>query len=93
MLNGRLRSRDIVVKRKRLRESIKRVDSGGVESRRRTTISRRVYSVPCPNFIWHLDGNHKLIRWKLVEHGAMDGYRRMLMFLQCSNNNRSETFK
>lgn len=91
MLNGHLRSRDIVVQRKRLRESIKRVDSGGVESRRRTTISRRVYSLPCPNFIWHLDGNHKLIRWKLVEHGAMDGYSRMLMFLQCSNNNRSET--
>ena len=66
-------------------------DSGGVESRRRTTISRRVYSVPCSNFIWHLDGNHKLIRWKLVVHGAMDAYSRMLMFLQSSNNNRSQT--
>ena len=88
MLNGHLRSRDTAVQRKRLRESIKSVDSGGIESRLRTTIS-----VPCPNFIWHLDGNHKLIRWKLVEHGAMDGYRRMLMFLQCSNNNRSETVK
>ena len=47
--------------------------------------------MPCPNFIWHVDGNHKLIKWKLVVHGAMDGYSRMLMFLQCSNNNRALT--
>ena len=25
-------------------------------------ITRRVYSVPHPNALWHLDGNHKLIR-------------------------------
>lgn len=93
MLNGHLRSRDIVVQRKRLREAVKRVNSGSVDSRRRTTISRRVYSVPCPNYIWHVDGNHKLKRWKMVVCGAMDGYSRMLMFLQCTNNNRAETVK
>ena len=91
MLNGHLRSRGMVVQRKRLRESIRRVDSAGVEFRRRTTTTRRVYSMPCPNFIWHVDGNHKLLRWKLVVHGAMDGYSWMLMFLQCSNNNRALT--
>uniref|UniRef100_A0A3P9AY47 Integrase catalytic domain-containing protein n=1 Tax=Maylandia zebra TaxID=106582 RepID=A0A3P9AY47_9CICH len=56
-------------------------------------LARRVYSVPHPNFIWHIDGNHKLIRWKFVVHGAIDGYSRMLMFLQCSSNNRAETVK
>uniref|UniRef100_A0A667Y9I1 Integrase catalytic domain-containing protein n=1 Tax=Myripristis murdjan TaxID=586833 RepID=A0A667Y9I1_9TELE len=91
MLNGHLRARNIMVQRHRLRDSVKRVDNTGVDFRRTTTVQRRVYSVPCPNYIWHIDGNHKLIRWKIVVHGAMDGYSRMLAFLQCSNNNRAET--
>lgn len=41
--------------------------------------------------MWHLDGNHKLIRWKFVIHGAIDGYSRLVTFLKCSTNNRSET--
>ncbi|CAI5672224.1 uncharacterized protein LOC112846667 [Oreochromis niloticus] len=93
MLMGHLRSKNIVVQRWRVRESLRRVDSAGVLSRRRTAVARRVYSVPHPNFIWHIDGNHKLIRWKFVVHGAIDGYSRMLMFLQCSSNNRAETVK
>ncbi|XP_039865499.1 uncharacterized protein LOC120719994 [Simochromis diagramma] len=93
MLMGHLRSKNIVVQRWRVRKSLRRVDSAGVLSRRRTAVARRVYSVPHPNFIWHIDGNHKLIRWKFVVHGAIDGYSRMLMFLQCSSNNRAETVK
>ncbi|KAL7396210.1 hypothetical protein ABVT39_002205 [Epinephelus coioides] len=89
MLMGHLRSQNIVVQRQRLRDSLRRVDPVGVLARRRTAIARRVYSVPHPNFIWHVDGNHNLIRWKLVVHGAIDGYSRMLMFLHCSNNNRT----
>lgn len=41
--------------------------------------------------MWHLDGHHKLIRWRLVTHGAIDGYSRMITFLQCSSNNRADT--
>lgn len=93
MLMGHLRSKNIVVQRQRVRDSLRRMDPIGVLARRRTAIARRVYSVPHPNFIWHVDGNHKLIRWKLVVHGAIDGYSRMLMFLHCSNNNRAETVK
>ncbi|KAK6475949.1 hypothetical protein HHUSO_G23946 [Huso huso] len=93
MLNGHLRSRGIFIQRNRLRQSLKRVDSHGIEARRSRTIQRRLYSVPCPNYLWHIDGNHKLIRWKLVVHGAMDGFSRMVMFLWCSNNNRADTVK
>ncbi|XP_051945559.1 uncharacterized protein LOC127650936 isoform X1 [Xyrauchen texanus] len=93
MLMGHLRSKNIVVQRQRVRDSLRRMDPIGVLARRRTAIARRVYSVPHPNFIWHVDGNHKLIRWKLVVHGAIDGYSRMLMFLHCSNNNRAETVR
>lgn len=38
-----------------------------------------------------VDGHHKLIRWKLVTHGAIDGYSRKVLYLKCSNNNRAST--
>ena len=37
------------------------------------------------------DGHHKLIRWNLVVHGGIDGYSRLVVYLQCSENNRSST--
>ena len=49
------------------------------------------YQVPWPNSLWHLDGHHALIRWKMVIHGCMDGYSRRIMFLRCSANNLAET--
>jgi len=35
-----------------------------------------------------LDSNHKLIRWRFVIHGTIDGFSRLVVFLKCSNNNR-----
>ncbi len=37
------------------------------------------------------DGHHKLIRWRLVTHGCIDGYSRMITFLECSSNNKGDT--
>ena len=34
---------------------------------------------------------HKLIQWKLVIHGAIDGYSRLIMYLRVANNNRADT--
>lgn len=50
MLMGHLHSKNIVVQRWRLRESLGGVDSAGVLSRR-AAIAWRVYAVPHPNFI------------------------------------------
>ena len=71
-----------------MRESIFRVSD---RQSRAPPIYRRVYSVPGPNALWHADGNHKMIHWRLVIHGAIDGYSRLITFLRCSNNNCSET--
>ena len=30
-------------------------------------------------------------RWRLVVHGGIDGFSRLIVFLQCSSNNRSST--
>lgn len=38
-----------------------------------------------------VDGNHKLIRWNLVVHGAIDGYSRLVLYLHCANNNLAAT--
>lgn len=37
------------------------------------------------------DSHHKLIRWRIVTHGAIDGYSRLVAYLDCSSNNRSTT--
>ncbi len=32
-----------------------------------------------------------MIKWKIVIHGCIDGFSRLITFLNCSNNNKSET--
>ena len=44
-----------------------------------------------PNSVWHRDGHHKLIRWRFVTHGGIDGYSRTIVYLRCSGNNRAVT--
>lgn len=34
-----------------------------------------------------------MIRWGLVIHGGIDGFSRLVVFLQCSDNNRADTVK
>ena len=63
-----------LVPRQALRNSIYRVDGSEVAMCSTSTIRRRIYSVPYPNFVWHVDGHHKLIRWGFVVHGAIDGF-------------------
>lgn len=59
---GSLVSRGIRVTFQRVRESQRRVDLEGSIMRRLTHLRRRRYSVPGPRHLWHIDGNHKLIR-------------------------------
>ena len=46
----------------RIRDSMRRVDPDGVAIRWASTIPRSKYSVASPLSLWHVDGNHKLIR-------------------------------
>lgn len=54
-------------------------------------ITRRIYSVPWVNSLWHIDGHHKLNPWGIVIHGGIDGFSRMNVFMVASNNNRADT--
>ena len=88
---GHLRSLQIVVQRRRVRALLHDVDGQGISERRTHTITRRQYWSPCPNYVWHIDGLHKLIRWKFVIHGSVDGFSRLIIFLNCSLDNRAST--
>ena len=68
-----------------------RVDPINVCMRRMRVIQRCSYSIPGPNALWHIDGHHSLIRWRIVVHGGIDGFSRLITYLHCSTNNRADT--
>ena len=88
---GQLARCGIVLQRSRIRASIHRVDPVNTALRRSVTVRRRVYHVAGTNCLWHIDGNHKLIKWRFVIHGGIDGFSRTIVYLHCSNNNRAVT--
>ena len=90
-VKSRLHVDGVIVQRKRVRESLCRVDPIGLENRLRRTLHRRQYVVASPNALWHIDGHHKLIRWRLVVHGGIDGYSRIPVFLKVAANNKADT--
>ena len=65
MVYGHLRSTRLKVQRDRVRASLRRVDPENSGLRWATVITRRTYSVPGPNSLWHIDGHHSLINWGL----------------------------
>ena len=91
LMRGHLRSAGVIVPRSSLRASIHRVDPVNTQLRRSVTVRRRVYYVDGPNSLWHIDGHHKLVRWRFVVHGAIDGFSRTVVYLQCATNNRAST--
>ena len=91
MTQGHLESKGIHIQRDKVRKAIHIVDPGGVEQRKQKPIKRRVYESPFPNYVWHIDGNHKMVRWRLVVHHGIDGFSRMVVFARCSSNNRAIT--
>ncbi len=91
MLQAHILRLGFKVPRSALRASIHRVDHERTIARRSQVIKRRTYCVPHPNALWHVDGNHKLIRFRLVIHAGVDGFSRAIVFIKCSNNNRAST--
>ena len=63
-VTGLLRARGMYVQQSRIRASMRRVDPEGTLLRalELNIINRRRYSVAGPLSLWHIDGNHKLIR-------------------------------
>ncbi|XP_060077254.1 uncharacterized protein LOC132556835 [Ylistrum balloti] len=89
-----LQSKGHIVQQSKVRDLVRKVDPQGTLLRRMFLSShrlqRRSYSVRAPLALWHID-NHKLIRWRFVIHGGIDGYSRLPVFLQVNTNNCAET--
>ena len=64
-MTGFLRSRGVVVQQSRIREAMRKVNPEGTMLRalRLHVTHRRSYQVSSPLALWHIDGNHKLIRY------------------------------
>jgi len=88
---GHLHRLGIRLPRSRIRSSIHRVDPINTALRKSVTVRRRVYHSEGPNAVWHIDGHHKMIRWRYVIHGGIDGFSRTIVYLRCSTNNRAST--
>ncbi|CAC5378940.1 unnamed protein product [Mytilus coruscus] len=69
MMIGHLKAKGISVQQSRVRRTLRDIDPGSTLIRWGLTAVRRKYSVAGPNDLWHIDGHHALIRWKLVTHG------------------------
>nr|XP_055033198.1 uncharacterized protein LOC129421585 isoform X1 [Misgurnus anguillicaudatus]XP_055036790.1 uncharacterized protein LOC129424213 isoform X1 [Misgurnus anguillicaudatus]XP_055051488.1 uncharacterized protein LOC129437378 isoform X1 [Misgurnus anguillicaudatus] len=93
IVDGHLRSLGIRVTRNRIMEAMRQVDPVGTVLRGLDLqiTPRRSYSVPGPLSLWHIDGNHKLVRWRIVVHGGIDGFSRKIMYLRGNSNNRAAT--
>ena len=86
-----LRQRGLFVQRWRVREAIMQVDPINRANRWGQRIQRRPYSLPHPNFLWHIDTNMKLRHWRMCIHGCVDGFSRAIIYLRVNNNNRATT--
>ncbi|KAI4810763.1 hypothetical protein KUCAC02_013694 [Chaenocephalus aceratus] len=91
-VRAQLQAQQLWIQRRRVRDSMRRIDPEAAALRAMSQrLHRRAYRVAGPNSLWHLDGHHKLIRWRIVIHGGIDGYSRLVAFLRASDNNRSTT--
>ncbi|KAJ9095598.1 hypothetical protein QFC21_005469 [Naganishia friedmannii] len=91
MARGHLREQGVAHTREDVRDLMRNMNPEQYAARAAETTRRREYYVPFINSLWHMDGHHKLIRWKFVIHGAIDGKSHLVTFLGASDNNRSDT--
>ncbi|KAJ6585820.1 hypothetical protein B0H19DRAFT_883504, partial [Mycena capillaripes] len=71
---GFLRRHGFKIRRRRVRGSMRRIDHLGSVLCNHQAVDRQKYSVPHSNYLWHLDGHHKLMRWGIATHGTADGH-------------------
>ena len=77
--------------REQVRRVLATINPDDYLSRAVKAVKRREYVVPFINSLWHIDGNHKLIRWKIVIHGGIDGKIHLVTFTGANDNNRANT--
>ncbi|QRV95011.1 integrase core domain protein [Ceratobasidium sp. AG-Ba] len=90
LMDGYLKSLGYTVMRDRIRWALEEIRGAPAVFGSRP-IRRIPYRVPGPNSLWHHDGQHGLIRYKMVIHMFVDGFSRLVTAIQVNNNNRAGT--
>ena len=83
---GFLRRQGVHVQHRHVIQSLRRVNHVGQVLCNRQVKCRHQYQVKRPNALWHIDGHHKLIRWRIVIHGVIDGFCRMACIIMYMNS-------
>ncbi|KAG8711825.1 hypothetical protein FRC09_020395 [Ceratobasidium sp. 395] len=89
-MSGYLKSLGLTIPRERVRQALEEV-RGAPAAFGARPIHRTVYRVPGPNSLWHHDGQHGLVRFKLVIHMFVDGYSRLVTAVGVHDNNKAST--
>ena len=66
MMDGHLRRKGTRVSQAQIRSAMHSVDPQGVALSWKQAIKCRQYRVVGPLALWHIDGNHKLIRLRVL---------------------------
>ena len=82
-----LRMEGYMVPRVVVQTLLKEMDPEGCKQRRAKRLKRRIYSVPGPNFCWHIDGYDKLKPYGFAIHGCIDGWSRKVLWLKLLRSN------
>ncbi|XP_051157073.1 uncharacterized protein LOC127279030 [Leptopilina boulardi] len=77
----------LTVKRDTVYNILKIADPEGLANRFANRLRRREYLSPGPNFIWHTDGYDKLKPFGFAIHGCIDGFSRMILWLEVATTN------
>ena len=84
-----LRFEGLQVPRRVVATVVRELDPEGCEMRRGKLLRRWNYSVPGPNYCWHIDGYDKLKPFGFPIHGCIDGWSRRIMWLQVARSNNN----
>ena len=77
----------IVTDRETVRILLQLLDGEGVDLRSRNRLRRRVYHSCGPNYVWHIDGYDKLKPFGIAISGGIDGFSRMMIWLEAYKTN------
>ena len=78
----------MVARRGDVRQLLLRLDQEGVEKRKSQKLRRRIYRTLGPNYVWHIDEFDKLKPYGFSIHGCIDGYSRIIIWLELSAYNK-----
>ncbi|XP_034552285.1 uncharacterized protein LOC117821856 [Notolabrus celidotus] len=87
MMTERCRSAGLRVTRNLVYEVQSVLDPEGIVRRRGRRLRRRHYSVPGPNYLWHMDSYDKLTPFGIGVNGCIDGFSRYIVWMHANFTN------